>query len=269
MKIHRSKNQLIFQVFHLLLVLVCTITIASPIPAAAQSIPPGVRSKFDPQFLRQILQSPEEEDFRFLVTMKQQADLNTIDRRLPLADRRALVVEQLKTISQIGQDTLSPVLASLSMRGDIRQAQSFWIFNGMAVEGNRNALLTLAGQDDVLFLRPDRWLQWIDPEKTPDTGRTSDLDWGIERIRADQVWSNLNIDGDGVVVAAMDSGVDWRHPALQDAYRGWEHGAAFHYGNWFDATGEGAVYPVDNNGHGTHVMALMVGQDGIGAAPGA
>jgi uncharacterized repeat protein (TIGR01451 family) len=64
--------------------------------------------------------------------------------------------------------------------------------------------------------------------------------------------------------------VDWQHPALQSRYRGWSGGpAADHLHNWFDATGDGAVYPADGAGHGTHVMGTMVGQDGIGVAPGA
>jgi subtilisin family serine protease len=67
-------------------------------------------------------------------------------------------------------------------------------------------------------------------------------EWGIERIRADRVWNSLGISGTGVVVANMDSGVDWQHPALQGSYRGYSpSGFHQHAGNWYDATGAGAL----------------------------
>ncbi len=94
--------------------------------------------------------------------------------------------------------------------------------------------------------------------------------WGIAQIRADQVWRGFNITGTGVVVANIDTGVDWNHPALRANYRGWGHGpVADHLRNWFDATNEAATYPTDMHGHGTHTMGSIAGREGIGVAPGA
>lgn len=88
-------------------------------------------------------------------------------------------------------------------------------------------------------------------------------------IHAPEAWAAFGITGTGVVVANIDIRMDWLHPALQRAYRGYDpRGFHRHAGNWFDATGMGAVYPVDGNGHGTRPMGLMVGE-GIGVAPGA
>lgn len=268
MNIYRSKNS---SFRFILLLLACSLIIpAAPPASASQQLPSQLRTKFDPQFLRQVLQAPEDEEFRFLVTMQQQAGLDAIDRRLPAAERRVEVVERLQIASEISQAALAPALAQLEMQGHIEQTRPFWIFNGMAVQGDRTALFTLAARDDVALLRPDRWQQYISPDDLSNTLNSAPgIDWGITRIRANQVWSNLKIDGGGVVVAAMDSGVDWLHPALQDSYRGWQHGTAIHQGNWIDVTGGGALYPVDSTGHGTHVMGLMAGQDGLGAAPGA
>jgi len=106
----------------------------------------------------------------------------------------------------------------------------------------------------------------------PVEGRSAGpVEWNIARIRAPLVWDALGINGTGLVVANVDSGVDWLHPALQSRYQGYDpHSVAHqHTGNWFDATGEGAVYPVDGNGHGTHTMGIIVGGGGVGVAPGA
>ncbi len=72
----------------------------------------------------------------------------------------------------------------------------------------------------------------------------------------------------------------WDHPALRQQYRGWDGSTANHDYNWHDAihtTGERCLpdskRPCDDDGHGTHTMGAIVGDDGgvnqIGVAPGA
>src|SRR5258706_11992173 len=76
-----------------------------------------------------------------------------------------------------------------------------------------------------------------------------------------------------MVVANIDTGVQYDHPALVNHYRGNNGGGSFtHTGNWKDYTGTCTAAPCDNAGHGTHTMGTMVGDDGttrIGVAPGA
>ncbi len=101
------------------------------------------------------------------------------------------------------------------------------------------------------------------------------------RIHATQVWQNLKVRGEGIVVAGQDSGVQWDHPALIHQYRG---EAGQHEGNWHDAIrepltgkinpcGYDTAIPCDDSAHGTHTMGTVVGDDGdqnhIGVAPGA
>ncbi len=237
-------------------------------PAAAST--PVPTTKFPPEFLRQMLEAPAGQTFRFLLTVPGEAELSAAGRAGSVAEQRAAVVSQLQAAAEAGQAELLPALTRLQDDGHIDSFRSFWVFNGVAGVGDREALLALAARDDVVSIRPDRWLQWRDPAAADQSGRTPGaVDWGIARIRADEVWSALRVDGAGVTVAILDSGVDWQHPALQTAYRGWTGGTPIHVGNWYDATGAGALYPVDSLWHGTHVAGLAVGQDGVGAAPGA
>jgi hypothetical protein len=75
-------------------------------------------------------------------------------------------------------------------------------------------------------------------------------------------------------VASIDTGVQFDHPALAAQYRGKNpDGTVDHNYNWFDPAGVCPTdAPCDNNGHGTHTMGIMVGDDGgnnvIGVAPG-
>jgi uncharacterized repeat protein (TIGR01451 family) len=157
----------------------------------------------------------------------------------------------------------------------------YWIFNGLAVTSDRDTLFELAAQPEVKLVRADhkRYLEengdgiednGSSPIPDPLFPAFSSVEWNIARIRADLVWNALGIDGSGVVVANMDSGVDWQHTALLTKYRGYSpKGLHVHPGNWFCATDEGYSYPGDGYGHGTHTMGTIVGDGGIGVAPGA
>ncbi len=82
-------------------------------------------------------------------------------------------------------------------------------------------------------------------------------------IGADKVWSEFNVRGKGVVVGQSDSGVDERHPAIHDQYRGLTSGDNY---NWFDPWGY-STSPTDEEGHGTHTLGTILGRGGIGIAP--
>jgi len=114
------------------------------------------------------------------------------------------------------------------------------------------------------------------------------LPYGLVYTGADKAWA-LGVRGQGIVVGSQDTGVDWDHPALRSAYRGWntQTQTASHPYSWFDAFGRNStdvnVYrcspdaqvPCDDGSHGTHTVGTMVGDaaaDGgtvLGMAPGA
>jgi uncharacterized repeat protein (TIGR01451 family) len=253
------------------LALLVLLILALVTPAAADlSLSDSVRAKIAPTLLRRVLQASPADAFRFLITVRADQGLDRIPAGASAVERRAAVVEHLQRAAQAGQARLLLRLGQLAEQEHVQHYHSFWIFNGLAVTGDREALLALAAHDDVVSIRPDGWQQWIIPDDTTsDVETAAGVDWGIAQIRADQVWSGLQIDGEGVVVATMDTGVDWNHPVLQPSYRGWHDGNVIHTGSWYDATGQGALYPVDGMGHGTHVTGLLAGQEGIGVAPGA
>jgi len=93
----------------------------------------------------------------------------------------------------------------------------------------------------------------------PPAQGTAPLPWGLEAIRAPEVWA-AGATGEGTVIATIDSGVDGDHPLLWRKWRGLttSPGQA-----WFDPWGLSDV-PVDDNntagiGHGTIVMSSAIG----------
>jgi subtilisin family serine protease len=150
---------------------------------------------------------------------------------------------------------------------------SFWIANTLLVTGDRALVDELAARPDVASIEANGQVPLLHPVAgfQPDAGINA-VEWGVANVNADDVWAQFGVTGQGIVVANIDTGVQHTHPALVNQYRGTATGS--HDYNFFDpadiCSGD---TPCDNNGHGTHTMGTMVGDDGgtnqIGVAPGA
>ncbi|KAF0711723.1 hypothetical protein AaE_012191, partial [Aphanomyces astaci] len=92
----------------------------------------------------------------------------------------------------------------------------------------------------------------------PASAVNDDIAWGVKKIQAPALWAN-GIEGDGIVVANIDTGVRYTHESLESNWRR-EYG-------WFDPYNKTNQLPDDNWDHGTSVMGVMVGTKGIGVAP--
>jgi len=81
--------------------------------------------------------------------------------------------------------------------------------------------------------------------------------WAFDATQLEDL-RGRGLDGSGVTVAIIDTGLDATHPDLQ----------GMHLVGWTDLAG-GSQAPVDKDGHGTHVAALVAGQSPLrGGAPG-
>ena len=186
--------------------------------------------------------------------------------------RGQMVVDELKTTAQRSQATARKALDHYGVK-----YETYWITNAILVrDGNRALAEELAKLDAVEQIRAPRTYLRPDPVETKPSGMvTQAVEWGVANINADDVWSDYGVTGEGIVIANIDSGVDYDHPALVDSYRGNNGDGTFdHDYNWFDATGT-SDEPFDGDtldSHGTHTMGTMVGDDGagnqIGVAPG-
>ena len=190
--------------------------------------------------------------------------------------RTAYIVEQLRRTAEKSQAPLRTMLQAQMQQSRVQDYRSYWVFNGFAVDGDLSAVLELAAHPAVEEIRRNRIHQLptpqiTDPESAPEmlAQTESDVGWHLSHIGADRVWQDLDITGRGVVVANMDSGVDWTHPALQGSYRG-SHSGSHDY-NWFDPTGTYLLAPGPNrprisawSDHGTHTMGILTS-----VAPGA
>ena len=248
----------------------------SPDPPAIQKIPLALRVKIEPQVLKELASSDKT---TYLVYLTQQADLAAAQRIQEKLTRRQTVVSSLQTVAERSQRGIRAYLDRQRILGHVEDYIPFWAFNGLAVTSDLETLLALAARPEVEMIRANHRHQLPNPKfkvqnptsnLQPPTSNLQSVEWNIAKVRANQVWRDFGITGRGVVVANMDTGVDWTHPALQSKYRG---AAGNHEYNWFDFTGAYRGAPGDGNYHGTHTMGTIVGDDRagnqIGMAPGA
>lgn len=240
---------------------------------ALNALEPAILRKIDPRLAKEATENPSAHQ-RFLVYLRERAELEDVAlQALPAAERRQAMVEQLQAVADRTQRDLRTYLAQAEAAGHVQDYTPFWIVNGLAVQGDALALAELASHSDVAEVRMDRRHQLPEPDQVPGTYTAmpgEELEWGVARLEADVAWSALGIDGSGIVVCSLDSGVDWLHPDLKAAYRGQgDKDLPVHTGNWYSVTDEDYQYPGDGHGHGTHTTATMIGRNGVGVAPGA
>ncbi|MFD8590889.1 S8 family serine peptidase [Streptomyces sp. NPDC059637] len=241
------------------------------VAAAAEPAEPTAQELLSAKAERKLLEQLDEKDKTiFWVVMKKEADLSAAESA---ESRTAKAEAVLRAKKKVAQDTQSGVLEAAGAAG--ADAVPYWIDNSVKVVGDIELATKIAALPEVGTIEADRAVKLDQPADGSSEPTVDGVEWGVDRINAPQVWSTYGVRGEGVVVANIDSGVQYDHPALAKQYRGRNADGSFsHDYNWFDPAGVcTGDNPCDNNGHGTHTMGTMVGDDGndnrIGVAPGA
>jgi subtilisin family serine protease len=215
---------------------------------------------------------------KILVEFDAKANLNAAKKIKERTKRGNAVLKALETTAAASQKTAKATVAKTKGA----KATSYWLTNVLVVEADAKTLDKIAKQlarhKGVTSIRAPRVYPLVKPVETKVAilAAAGDPEWGVEKIRADEAWLD-GVLGQGVVVANVDTGVDYTHPALIEQYRGNTGGGTFdHDFNWWDPTGVCGPEPCDNAAHGTHTMGTIVGGDGpgpfapdTGVAPGA
>jgi subtilisin family serine protease len=201
----------------------------------------------------------------YLVMLDEQADLSAA---YFIADRNERGRYVYNTLLDLARSSQAELLAELERRSDVSKVIPHFIVNGLHVTSGPATLDMLLANRSVASISGESGAYIPEPEVMEDAARAPE--WGIDMVRAPEVWA-LDILGEGVVLATIDTGVQYDHPAVQAMYRGTATGN--HDFNFYDPSNACSGAVCDNNGHGTHVTGSMLGDDGganqIGVAPGA
>jgi len=154
-----------------------------------------------------------------------------------------------------------------SSRG-LRIVGRHWINNSLVADINLDGLQALASAPGVERIYLNRKIQLDRPTQGRILGSaraipTDSWTYNFKDISLDRLASEQpKIDGTGVVLGSVDTGVDATHAALRGKVVG-----------FFDAAKNQVTEPFDFQQHGTHTIGTMIGGDRdqmrIGVAPGA
>lgn len=201
----------------------------------------------------------------FMAVMVDQADTNDA---AAISDRDQRITAVYDTLTEHANATQADLRGWLDQKGI--EYIPHYLVNAVEVEGGSWRMWRVSRRDDVAWV-----VDAPHPRSLPATfegnpmapGESEPrLTWGVDSIDAEVVWEDYAITGEGIIVGIADSGTDWQHPALADAYLGRNNDT--HDYTWLDPW-EDASSPMDANGHGTHTAGTVLGADGIGVAPGA
>ena len=207
--------------------------------------------KLSPDLSQKIKSATEEQVFHVFIFPEDQPDYAHLKR--DFGDNKKGIADYLRSFAH---RTQREILTYLNSKEDISDLRSYWVANVIEAKLSKETLLELVRRDDVAYIEevPVVRLYGASGQKMA-KALSRDLEWNIQRVRADSVWA-LGYTGEHVIVGTMDSGVDPDHPALEGKWAG----------HWKDFV-QGQPEPYDDNGHGTHVMGIILGGDGSGPLP--
>jgi serine protease AprX len=191
-----------------------------------------------------------------IVSLKDQVHPDQI-KGIDKEDKRRNLLKELRSKSDLTQGGIRSFLKTNGLSGKVSKFTPLWINNAVAVTADSDVINNLATFPEVASITTDAVI--TGPQVSPSAPVTGVPAPNLSVINAPGMW-NLGYQGQGVVIASMDTGVDYTHPDLSAAYRGGSN-------SWFDPYSQHAI-PTDLNGHGTWTLGVMVGGGSSGTILG-
>lgn len=208
-----------------------------------------------------------------IVVMEKQYDNVEMSRKTQFmnkAQRREFVISDHKAFCQASQAEVLDFVGTLG--NEVQAVVPFWAFNGFACKATDEAIKQLEARRDVAYIYHDERRLLLPEMSKAKPVDSKDIAWHVDKVNAPAVWNyngSTGYNGNGVIVAVVDSGVDYTHVDIAGSM--WDGGTDYpHHG--FDVCNNDND-PMDDYCHGTHVAGIIAGQGNAGTqtgiAPGA
>ncbi len=222
----------------------------------------------DPLLSEEMGRRNDDEQIKVIVLMKSQYDRTQLNRRadwyVTKAERREFVVNELKEFTAASQYDLRHALSEMERNGMVSSPTVLWIANALYFDATKTAIQDLARRNDIEIIGYAMEHNWIpDGEEAAPASGTREITPNVTQVHADQVWA-LGYTGEGVVVAVIDTGVNYNHIDLADHL--WDGGSDFPHHGWdvFNHDND----PMDDHGHGSHCSGTVLGDGTAGSQTG-
>ena len=181
----------------------------------------------------------------------------------PALDRRVRLRSIRERSRQIQRSLIRDLkVMNIAASADRYEVRSFWITNGLAATLDEAQIREVSRRGDVAEIIDLKRLPPLVARPGLRPGKRAPVTWGLSALSIPQVRDMYGLTGAGVVIGHLDTGVDATHPDLKGKIL-----------RFRDFTGKNGAEPVDEEGHGTHTAATLVGGSssgiGIGIAPDA
>lgn len=225
-------------------------------PALVQARP----SPIDPELAKVMAQASSTDQLDVIVFLADELDTTKVSGRNK-DEKQKNIIEQLRKKSDDTQVVIRRLLKDRQVKKEVTKFTPIWLRNAVALTATK-AIITEAAKlpevgkivQDATFFAPQ-----VDLASAP---ATVGIENNISLVNAPDLW-NLGYQGQNVVVASFDTGVDYTHPELQSRWRGGSD-------SWYDPYAQHDT-PFDKSGHGTWTMGVIVGGNAggtsIGVAP--
>ena len=178
--------------------------------------------------------------------------------------RRDALVDELKLFAEKEQAEVMSILDAEAKSMNVADIRSQWMTNYINCKASRDVIYLLSQHPDVMLIGLDQEKNMLWNEKVEKAEQSKGtLTENITKINADDVWE-IGYTGNGVIVAVIDTGVNYNHIDLADHL--WDGGAEFpnHGYNTYDNNND----PMDHFSHGTHCAGTVCGDGTSGTSTG-
>ena len=133
------------------------------------------------------------------------------------------------------QRELLELLEQKTKDQSVTEYQSYYIVNAVhAIITSKELIKQIAELPNVEKITPNNKIELVEPvedDEEPETASYSvrnsifepdekNIEWGVSMVHADKVWDDFHINGEGVTVGIIDTGVNYNLPAIQKAFKG-------------------------------------------------
>ena len=209
----------------------------------------------------------DDEKIKVYVIMKSQYDRTQLNRQAGYfsnrSDRRTFVVNELKQFAEASQYDIKESLTTMEKEGLITEPTVLWVANALSFSATKSVIEDLAKRSDIEVIGFDQEEYMLFDEESKPVENTREMTQNIIKVRANEVWS-LGYTGSGVVVAVVDTGVNYDHLDLADHL--WDGGVEFPHHGWDFVNNDND--PMDDHGHGTHCAGTVCGDGTAGSQTG-
>ena len=182
------------------------------------------------------------------------------------SDKKSLresVINELKTYSAKKQQDIMSILQAEKGANRVSDINAHWITNSINCTASADVIYRLAEHPDIKVILYNKMEKIIGDDKgkkvTPSRGMTEN----ITQVNANDVWAE-GYTGEGVIVAVIDTGVNYNHVDLADHL--WDGGSEFPNHGWDFINYDND--PMDDDSHGTHCAGTICGDGTSGLQTG-